>query len=157
MKANIGITAKNVAALTEMLTGVLSDAMILYTKTRKFHWNVSGNSFMELHKLFEDQYTKLETAIDEIAERINKLGSKTPGTMKEFLDKGTLKEAPGNYPEQLDMIKELLKDHESVIVQLRKNIDDSEDKYGDKGTADFLTGLMQEHETIAWTLRRYFN
>jgi len=157
MKANIGITAKNVAALTEMLTGVLSDAMILYTKTRKFHWNVSGNSFMELHKLFEDQYTKLETAIDEIAERINKLGSKTPGTMKEFLDKGTLKEAPGNYPEQLDMIKELLKDHESVIVQLRKNIDDSEEKYGDKGTADFLTGLIQEHETIAWTLRRYFN
>ncbi|HSN61345.1 MAG TPA: DNA starvation/stationary phase protection protein, partial [Ferruginibacter sp.] len=92
MKANIGITAKNVSALTEMLTGVLSDAMILYTKTRKFHWNVSGNSFMELHKLFEDHYTKLETAIDEIAERINKLGSKTPGTMKEFLDKGTLKE-----------------------------------------------------------------
>ena len=157
MKANIGITAKNVTALTEMLTGVLSDAMILYTKTRKFHWNVSGNSFMELHKLFEDQYTKLETAIDEIAERINKLGSKTPGTMKEFLDKGTLKEAPGNYPEQLDMIKELLKDHETVIIQLRKNIDDSEEKYGDKGTADFLTGLIQEHETITWTLRRYFN
>lgn len=157
MKANIGITAKNVSALTEMLTGVLSDAMILYTKTRKFHWNVSGNSFMELHKLFEDHYTKLETAIDEIAERINKLGSKTPGTMKEFLDKGTLKEAPGKYPEQLDMIKELLKDHETVIVQLRKNIDDSEDKFGDKGTADFLTGLIQEHETIAWTLRRYFN
>lgn len=157
MKANIGITAKNVTELTEMLTGVLSDAMILYTKTRKFHWNVSGNSFMELHKLFEDQYTQLETAIDEIAERINKLGSKTPGTMKEFLDKGTLKESPGKYPEQLDMIKELLKDHESVIVQLRKNIDDSEEKFGDKGTADFLTGLIQEHETIAWTLRRYFN
>lgn len=157
MKANIGITAKNITALTEMLTGVLSDAMILYTKTRKFHWNVSGNSFMELHKLFENQYTQLETAIDEIAERINKLGSKTPGTMKEFLDKGSLKEAPGKYPEQLDMIKELLKDHESVIVQLRKNIDDSEEKYGDKGTSDFLTGLIQEHETIAWTLRRYFN
>jgi starvation-inducible DNA-binding protein len=157
MKANIGLTEKNVTAITAMLTSVLADAMVLYTKTRKFHWNVSGNSFMELHKLFEDHYTKLEQAIDEIAERINKLGAKTPGTMQEFLDKTSLKESPGKYPSQQDMIKELLKDHETVIVQLRKNIDSCDEKYGDKGTADFLTDLLREHETIAWTLRRYFN
>ena len=53
------------------------------------------------------------------------------------------------------MLKELLKDHEAVIVQLRKNIDDCDEKYSDIGTADFLTDLMKEHETIAWTLRRY--
>ena len=157
MKANIGLTEKNVTAIAAMLTSVLADAMVLYTKTRKFHWNVSGNSFMELHKLFEDHYTKLEHAIDEIAERINKLGAKTPGTMQEFLDKTSLKESPGKYPSQQDMIKELLKDHETVIVQLRKNIDSSDEQYKDKGTADFLTDLLREHETIAWTLRRYFN
>ena len=60
------------------------------------------------------------------------------------------------YPTQQDMIKELLKDHESIIVQLRKNIDASEDEFGDKATADFITGLLMEHETMAWTLRRYF-
>jgi starvation-inducible DNA-binding protein len=157
MKANIGLTAKNILGLAEMLTGVLADAMVLYTKTRKFHWNVSGNSFMELHKLFEDHYHKLEEAIDEIAERINKLGVKTPGTMQEFLDKTSIKESPGIYPEQEEMLKELLMDHESIIIQLRKNIDVSEDEFKDKATADFLTDLLREHETIAWTLRRYFS
>ncbi len=157
MKANIGLSQKNLGAVSGLLTGVLADAVLLYTKTRKFHWNVGGNSFMELHKLFEDQYTKLEAAIDEIAERINKLGFKTPGTMAEFLAAATLKEAPGKYPEQIEMITELLKDHETVIIALRKGIDVCDDKLGDKGTADLLTGLIQEHETMAWTLRRYLN
>jgi starvation-inducible DNA-binding protein len=43
-------------------------------------------SFMEFHKLFEAQYTELEASIDEVAERISKLGGKSIGTMKEFAD-----------------------------------------------------------------------
>ena len=140
-----------------MLSAVLADSFMLYTKTRKFHWNVNGQSFMELHKLFESQYNKLEEAIDEIAERINKFGTPTIGTLKEFLQLTGLKEAPGKYPNQKEMLSELLKDHEAVVTQLRKNIDDCDEKYSDKGTADFLTGLMLDHETIAWTLRRYLN
>lgn len=155
MKTNIGISAKDLASVKDRLNKVLADAVLLYTKTRKFHWNVSGNSFMELHKLFEDQYKKLEEAIDEIAERINKLGFKTPGTMTEFLEIASLKEEPGNYPSQTEMIKELLKDHETIILFLRKSIDECDEKFSDKGTADFLTDLIREHETMAWTLRRY--
>lgn len=155
MNPNIGLSTKKLKGITDILSNVLADAMVLYTKTRKFHWNVSGNSFMELHKLFEKQYKMLEEAIDEIAERINKLGAKTPGTMQEFLDMAFLKESPGKYPAQQEMIKELLKDHEAVIIQLRKFIDDCDEKFGDIGTSDFLTDLLKEHETIAWTLRRY--
>lgn len=155
MKANIGITQKDLSQIADLLGNILSDAVVLYTKTRKFHWNVSGNSFMELHKLFENHYKKIEQSIDEIAERINKLGFKTPGTMAEFLKTATLKEAPGKYPNQTDMIKELLKDNESVIKTLRQGIEDCDEKYNDAGTADFLTDLMREHETLAWTLRRY--
>ena len=157
MKPNIGLSGEQLGDITTMLSKVLADSVMLYTKTRKFHWNVKGESFMELHKLFEDQYNKLEEAIDEIAERINKLGSPTPGTMQEFLATTSLKETPGTNPNQKDMLKELLGDHETVIKALRQNIDDSDKKMGDVGTADFLTGLMQEHETIAWTLRRYLN
>ena len=155
MQPNIGLSPKNLKSIAETLSFVLADAIVLYIKTRKFHWNVSGNSFMELHKLFEKQYKILEEAIDEIAERINKLGAKTPGTMAEFLDMTSLKESPGKYPSQKEMLAELLKDHEAVIVQLRKFIDDCDEKYGDIGTSDFLTDLIKEHETIAWTLRRY--
>jgi len=157
MKPNIGISEKNLQAITAILSGILADAMILYSKTRKFHWNVKGESFMELHKLFEGQYNQLEEAIDEIAERINKLGMPVIGTLKEFIEQASLREAPGKYPDKNNMLKELLADHESVIKTLRKAVDDCADKYKDAGTADFLTGLMETHETIAWTLRRYFN
>ena len=156
MQPHIGISEKNLAGVNKILGTVLADAVVLYTKTRKFHWNVSGESFMELHLLFEKQYNELEENIDEIAERINKLGAKTIGTMKEFLDITNLKEAPGVYPDRKEMIKELLADHETIIVHLRKAVDACQDDFKDAGTADFLTGLMEGHETNAWKLRRYF-
>ena len=157
MLPHIGISQKNLSAVTDNLSKILADAVLVYTKTRKFHWNVSGPSFMELHKLFESQYKQLEEAIDEIAERINKLGSATPGTMAEFIKLSSLKEAPGKIPSQKEMIKELLADHERIVVALRKSVEDCDEKYKDAGTADFLTSLMEDHETIAWTLRRYLD
>lgn len=102
MKPNIGISQKSLTSTVTILSAVLSDAMALYIKTRKFHWNVSGESFMELHKLFENQYKQLEKSIDEIAERIGKLGSKTIGTMQEFSKLSSIKESPGKYPSSKD-------------------------------------------------------
>ena len=155
MKPSIGISEKNLHESVHLLTILLSDEMTLYIKTRKFHWNVSGNSFMELHKLFQTQYTELEETIDEIAERISKLGGQTIGTMKEFCKYTRLKEAPDSYPAQKDMITDLLQDHETVIVALRNDIEICSKKSKDVVTIDFLTGIMQQHETTAWVLRRY--
>ncbi len=157
MKINIGLSEKNLKASAELLSVALANEMALYIKTRKFHWNVGGESFMELHKLFEKQYTELEKSIDEIAERIGKLGHKTIGTMEEFSKLSSIKESPGQYAASKDLLTELLKDHETIIVMLRKNVDTCADKIKDAGTADFFTGLMEQHETIAWTLRRYLN
>lgn len=149
----LGLKEADIKKSVNMLSIALADEMTLYVKTRKFHWNVSGQSFMELHKLFEEQYTQLEAIIDELAERVNKLGSNTIGTMKEFGEITRIKEAPGIYPTQKEMIKELLTDHESLIVEYRKDIDvDS-----DAGTTDYFTKLIQDHESIAWVLRRYLN
>ncbi|MFC4263342.1 Dps family protein [Ferruginibacter yonginensis] len=155
MKPNIGISDAHLKKLTTMLTAVLADGMMIYIKTRKFHWNVSGESFMEYHKLFEEHYKQLETSIDEIAERVSKLGAMAIGTTTEFASASQIKETPGKNPTSKEMVKELLKDHETVIQTLRKNIEECDDKLKDVGTADFLTGLMEAHETLAWTLRRY--
>ena len=157
MKPNIGITEKHLKNTVQVLSAVLANEMTLYVKTRKSHWNITGESFMELHRLFEEHYKLLESAIDEVAERIGKLGEKTIGTMSEFIKSATLKEHPGKYLSSKDMLKELLKDHEEVIIQLREGVEECQQKNKDAGTADFLTGLMEQHETIAWILRRYLN
>lgn len=155
MKIKIGITEAHLKNSISLLSSVLANEMTFYIKLRKFHWNVSGPSFMELHKLFEAQYTQVEETIDETAERISKLGGKAIGTMKEFSDLTIIKESPNEYPSQKDMLKELVEDHETIIVQLRKDIDVSDKENKDAGTADFFTGLIQGHETMAWMLRRY--
>ena len=155
MLPKIGISEDHLHKATSLLSVVLADEMLLYVKTRKFHWNVSGHSFMELHKLFESQYTELEAIIDTVAERIGKLGGQTIGTMNEFASLARLVEHPNQYPVQQSMITELLSDHELLVAELRKDIDLSTDENHDAGTADMLTGIMQQHETIAWILRRY--
>ena len=55
MKPNIGISEKHLKSTSNILAVVLSNEMTLYVKTRKSHWNVTGESFMELHKLYEEQ------------------------------------------------------------------------------------------------------
>ncbi len=156
MNISIGLSAEQLKKSTDMLSTVLSDEMTLYIKTRKFHWNVSGESFMELHKLFESQYSELEETIDEVAERIGKLGSKTIGTMHQYAKMTRLKEHPEEYPNRMKMIEELLEDHETLTKELREDVEKC-DENGDAGTTDFLTAIMKQHETIAWTLRRYLN
>ena len=157
MIPKIGISEIHLQRSIDLLSVILSDEMTLYIKTRKFHWNVAGESFMELHKLFENQYTILEKIIDEVAERINKLGGKTIGTMNEFTLLSRIVEHPNKYPVQKAMILELLNDHELLIAELRKDIDVCADECHDAGSADLLTGILQQHESIAWILRRYLS
>ncbi|MCC6372383.1 MAG: DNA starvation/stationary phase protection protein [Bacteroidia bacterium] len=157
MKPHIGISEKHLKSTSDILSHVLANEMILYVKTRKAHWNVRGESFMELHRLYEEHYKLIEESVDMVAERIGKLGHNTIGTMIEFTKLSTIKENPGKYNSSKDTLKELLKDHEALVVQLRGNVEDCIEKNKDSGTADFLTWLMEEHETMAWILRRYLD
>ena len=156
MKPDLGITQKNLIEVNKILNNVLADGNVLYIKLRKFHWNLDGDNFMELHKLFEEQYEDVAEAIDEVAERIATLGGTAIGTTSEFSKLSQLKENPGKVPTNQEMLKELVADHETIVKSLRKALDGCDEKYGDAGTSDFLTGLMQEHEKMAWKLRKYF-
>src|SRR5690606_19574013 len=99
MELNIGLSADQLKGSVKILTKVLANANVLYTKTRNYHWNVVSADFKELHTLFQEQYEQMAEDIDEIAERIRILGSKSIGTHKEFNEHATLKEFPGEYPD----------------------------------------------------------
>jgi len=53
------------------------------------------------------------------------------------------------------MLATLLADHEAVIRTLRSDIGPVTDRYKDVGTTDFLTGLLEKHEKMAWMLRAF--
>jgi starvation-inducible DNA-binding protein len=154
MKANIGISEKNAKEVAAILNKLLADEFLLYTKTRNYHWNIESPSFIEIHKLFESQYEELDEIVDAVAERIRKIGHFAQARLKDFLDQSQLVEQPYS-SDQKKQIKSLLDDHESIIRFLRLHIDVFADKYKDAGSADFITGLLQKHETTAWFLRSY--
>jgi len=154
MKVNIGITEKNRQAVATELNKLLADEHVLYNKTRNYHWSIEGPSFMEFHKLYEQQYDDFAEVIDEIAERIRTIGHFAEGRLKEILKLASLDEpeAPTNQTEQ---ISNLEADHEILIIRLRKLIKDFDEKYKDIGSSDFVTGLLKQHEKMAWMLRSY--
>ena len=154
MKANIGINDAHSKAVAAELNRLLANETVLYTKTRNYHWNVEGASFMEFHKLFEAQYTEIEVIIDDVAERIRSLGHHADGRLGDYLKNTDLKEQALTTKHK-EQVANLLNDHETIIKQLRKQIDLFGDKYKDAGNADFVTGLMKQHEKTAWMLRAY--
>ncbi len=155
MKLNIGLSDKDRGGVVEILNGLLSDEYLLYTKTRNYHWNVVGPQFNDLHKFFESQYEELDDIVDEVAERARSLGGRAAGALAEFLQLTRLKENPKQDRGAREMISNLLNDHEAVIRTLRVDLEAVADRYHDVGTNDFLTGLMERHEKMAWMLRAF--
>lgn len=152
---NIGLSNEQRNGVVQILNTVLSDAYVLYTKTRNYHWNVVGPQFNDLHKFFEAQYTELTDIVDDVAERARTLGGHALGTVAEFAHHTRLSEHPGQYPSARTMLINLLNDHETVIRHLRGDLETCLERYHDAGTSDFLTGVMEKHEKLAWMLRAY--
>lgn len=155
MTTNIGIKDNALQAVAQELSKILADEFVLYTKTRNAHWNIEGPDFYNKHKFFEAQFEQLDELIDSIAERIRTLGHYAPATLQSFLDLTHLTEASRAKNDSDGFIAELLADHESIIIHLRGHINLFANEYGDLGTSDFITGLMQEHEKMAWFLRSH--
>lgn len=155
MKTQIGIKEGPKAEIAHQLAKLLADEYVLYTKTRNAHWNIEGADFFDKHNFFEGQYNELATVIDEVAERIRTLGHYSPGSLKEFLELTELTEMSKGGSTSESFIRELLSDHESIIIRLRENIDPIATKGNDVGTSDYLTGLLSKHEKMAWMLRAH--
>ena len=137
--------------ITESLNIVLADSYALYLKTHNYHWNVVGPSFRSLHMMFEEQYTDLAVAVDDIAERIRSLGEKAPGTFSEFAKLTTIKEGDKNASAN-DMVEDLAQSQDQIVVSLKEALSVAQ-KAEDEVTSDLLIGRMAIHEKAAWMLK----
>ncbi|RCK44760.1 ferritin [Thalassospira profundimaris] len=151
MQIDIGINEQNRTDIASGLGRVLADSYALYLKTHNFHWNVTGPMFQTLHTMFEEQYTELAAAVDELAERIRSLGAFAPGSFSAFAELSSIADEKG-VPAAKEMIKQLVEGHETVIKTARA-LYPLCDEADDDATADLLTQRIQTHEKTAWMLR----
>lgn len=122
------------------LFDVLSKSYLLALKTQHYHWNVVGSDFYQLHKLFDEQYHEILSCIDDIAERIRVLGEKVPSIITSVVNIDA--EISG-----IDMINDLVSDHEDITRLLQAAI-----KVTDDVTSGMLEGRLQAHQKHLWFL-----
>ncbi|NJK56015.1 MAG: DNA starvation/stationary phase protection protein [Pleurocapsa sp. SU_5_0] len=152
---NIGLTEEQRHGVIELLNKDLADQYLLLIKTKKYHWDVVGPQFRTLHTLWEEHYNTLTINIDATAERVRALGGYPLGTAAGFIQYSSIKEHANDLPPANEMVSRLVQDHEQIIRNFREDIDKCGENYHDEGTADFLTGLMEQHEEMAWMLRSF--
>ena len=123
MKINNGISEASTRKVVDALSKVLADEFILFTKTKNAHWNVEGIGFHGLHAFFESQFIQIDEIVDRIAERIRSLGHFSLPSAKDFLQHARLSETIQGDHSAVFFIRNLLSDHQSIIITLRANID----------------------------------
>lgn len=132
------------------LAAILAESYTLYLQTQNFHWHVEGPDFQPLHSMFEEQYSELAEAIDEVAERIRALGAVAPGSFAEFgqLSGFEIKTGVTSGPE---MVAILLGHHRELIKTLRAGQQAAE-QAGDQVSLDLLIKREAVHSKTAWML-----
>ena len=119
MKIDIGISPAQRKQIADGLSRLLADSYTLYLKTHNYHWNVTGPQFNTLHLMFEEQYTELATAVDEIAERIRALGEPAPGSYTAFAKLTSIEEEE-QVPDAETMIRQLVIGQETIVRTARE-------------------------------------
>jgi starvation-inducible DNA-binding protein len=145
------ISGNAVPEIAQALNGLVADSYALYTKTKNFHWHVSGPHFRDYHLLFDDQATEIFATIDDLAERVRKLGARTVHSIGEIASLQTIKDNNKSFVSPRDMLRELMADNKTVIAAMRA-AHEIADKHGDVATASILENFIDAAEKRNWFL-----
>lgn len=152
-KSSKSRTKQTATGVNDALRVVLADSYALMGQTHLCHWNVEGPGFFALHNAFEEQYTELFTAVDDIAERIRALGSYAPGGLAKLAELAGMKEL-GQKESASTMVKHLATLHSKLIKDASVARDLAADS-NDKETEDMMIGRIEVHQKTLWMLESY--
>ena len=133
--------------LENKLNEFLADLNIFYRKLQNYHWNIEGKDFFQVHAKLEELYDEINEQIDEIAEHIATLG-----TMKDYLEKSSIKEAENKKIKSEEIYNNILSDYEEL---LKKTIEIKEKSENEKeySTSSLIDDYIKEYGKIIWMLK----
>lgn len=139
---------------SEKLNLYLVNLNVLYRKVQNYHWNVVGKGFFTIHTKLEEFYDKINEQVDDVAERILSIGARPYGTLKDYLELTTIKEAENKEISVHDVLVSVKADFESMLT-LVKEIKATADDENDYGTSAMLDEYISEYEKNLWMLNAY--
>jgi len=140
-----------VSEISEQLNAILATTFALYLKTKNFHWHVSGPHFRDYHLLFDEQADQIFATIDDLAERVRKLGARTVHSIGEIAKRKTVADNDKAYVAPIDMIRELMADNKKMMQQMRA-VHELCDEHNDVATASILENFIDQTERRNWFL-----
>ena len=143
----------NSSPVIDALRQAVADSYALLGQTHICHWNVRGPWFFALHTAFEEQYTELFAAVDEIAERIRALGAMAPGGLGKLAEMAAISEIEESADANA-MVQHLVTVNQKLVSTLAKARDLAGDA-DDSQTEDLMIARIQVHEKTIWMLKSY--
>jgi starvation-inducible DNA-binding protein len=138
------------------LQELLASEKVFYQKAQSFHWYVTGESFFDLHDMFGDLYEMSGYNADQIAERVIGLGGMPINTMRGFLERSRIAEAPVVEKDQdiEPMVKHIIADLGDLNI-LSKHAARKAEKNGDRATVNKLDDMIEDREDKRWMLKSF--
>ena len=133
------------------LNALLADVFAVYVKTKNFHWHMSGPHFRDYHLLLDEQGEQLFAMIDDIAERVRKIGGTTLRSVGHIARVKRIADNDADYVTPKDMLSELWEDNKALVLSMR-SVHDLCDEVGDVATASLLENWIDEGQRRAWFL-----
>jgi|SRR5690554_2352335 len=135
--------------LYDLLNQEVANFTVMYTKLHNFHWFIKGAHFYQLHEKFEEMYDEITDYLDQTAERLLMLEQRPIATLKECLEKTTIKEAENVFSEK-DMIMTLVNDYSQINQEIIEGINLSSD---DDVTNDLFVQIKTSFDKHIWMLK----
>jgi starvation-inducible DNA-binding protein len=137
------------------LNQILADTMTLRDLYKKHHWQVAGETFYQLHLLFDKHYEEHAKLIDAIAERIQLLGGVSVAMAADVVEITRVPRPPRGREAAPGQLARLLEAHEIVIREVRHAARAAAD-HGDDGTNDLLvSSVLRTNELQVWFLAEH--
>jgi starvation-inducible DNA-binding protein len=145
------LSPEAVDKISAAVNPLIADAFALYLKTKNFHWHVSGRHFRDYHLMLDEQGEAIFATIDELAERIRKIGGTTLRSIGQVAKLKTIEDNNESYVPPRDMLRELMEDNKKTVVNMRKAYEVA-DKYNDSATTSILENFIDQAERRTWFL-----
>lgn len=139
--------------LEQFLNELLSDLNVFYRKLQNYHWNVEGKDFFTAHEKLEELYDGVNKSIDEIAEHILILGGQPLGTLKDYLEISTIKEAENKKVKSDEVYNNLIVDFGELLKKSIK-IKEQADKQNEYSTSALIDEYILEYGKYIWMLKQ---
>ncbi|WP_149401726.1 Dps family protein [Dictyobacter arantiisoli] len=145
------LNSEEVQAVSNAVNPLIADAFALYTKTKNFHWHLSGSHFRDYHKLFDQQAGTILASIDVMAERVRRIGGTTIRSISMISELQTIKDDNDDFVPPGEMVKRLMDDNTHIAQMIRAAIEAAEHSR-DNATANALEEILDETERRKWFL-----